>query len=346
MQAKVIHRALQFKRASGTSRGVLQSKDSWFLQLTAANGSSGLGECSTIPKLSPDLENDIEEGLQHLVDHINAGKKIELDDKLFQGRPALKFCYETACLDLNNGGHKKLYASDFLTGRGIPINGLVWMGSKSYMYDQINALLARGFNCIKLKIAAIDFNEELELLKYVRSQFSASDVEIRVDANGGFDKHTALEKMKRLSEFQLHSIEQPIRQGQYESMAELCASSPLDIALDEELIAVDGLEEKTRLLEIIDPPYIILKPSLLGGFTASEEWIKLADAAKVCWWITSALEANIGLNAIAQWTASLNSSRHQGLGTGQLFTNNIASPLYIEEGQLYYGKENWEQLVF
>jgi L-alanine-DL-glutamate epimerase-like enolase superfamily enzyme len=223
---------------------------------------------------------------------------------------------------------------------GIPINGLVWMGDREFMQKQIREKIAAGYRCIKLKVGALDFETELEIISGIRQQFSPEDIEIRLDANGGFMPADALEKLKRLSEYSIHSIEQPIKPRQWEAMAEICEKSPIPVVLDEELIVTSPNE---AMLQQINPAYIILKPSLLGGFRISEEWIRLAENNNIGWWITSALEANVGLNAIAQWTASLNSTMPQGLGTGQLYHNNIPSPLEIREAKLWYNQnQQWD----
>ena len=228
---------------------------------------------------------------------------------------------------------------------GIPINGLVWMGDKEFMLKQINEKLASGFSCIKIKIGGIDFDDECKLLKTIRKQFTSKEITIRLDANGAFDPDVALENLKILSDYSIHSIEQPIKQGQWENMSVLCENSPIDIALDEELIGVYELNEKINLLEVINPQFIILKPSLTGGFKMSEEWIKIAEVKNIGWWLTSALESNIGLNAIAQFTASYDGLIPQGLGTGQLYHNNITSPLKIRKGKLYSKREiTWGKL--
>ncbi len=346
MKAKVSYRRLLFHTPSGTSRGILNSKESWYLQLIE-NGKEGIGELSTIVNLSPDLNGNVDKQIKLLASKINStSKRLALSDPLFDGYPALRFCYEMALLDFDTEGTHILYESDFLKNGGLPINGLVWMGEKSFMLDQIKTLLHSGYQCIKLKIAAIDFEEELNLLKYIRNEFSASEIQIRVDANGGFGVNEALEKLSRLSEFQLHSIEQPIATQQEEQMAELCEKSPLAIALDEELIGVKDASDKRHIVETIKPDYLIFKPSLNGGFKDSEEYISLANEMDVGWWVTSALESNVGLNAIAQWTATLDSKMYQGLGTGKLFSNNIASPLYIKEGKLFHGSETWDKIDF
>jgi len=246
-------------------------------------------------------------------------------------------------LSLQSPSSYKLFVSNFTeSNKAIDINGLIWMGDREFMNDQIKEKIAQGFRCLKMKIGAIDFATEVQLLASIRKEFSINDIELRVDANGAFKPSEALEKLKILSNYDLHSIEQPIRQGHYQEMALLCEETPLPIALDEELIGVFDVTKRTKMLQIIKPQYIILKPSLVGGFKESLEWIELAKKSGIGWWVTSALESNIGLNAIAQWTATLKSSMPQGLGTGGLFTNNFDSPLEVYKGGLYYNKnKNW-----
>ena len=341
MIAKSAYRNFIFKQASGTSRGILKTKESWFLGLSE-NGELGIGECSVIEKLSPDLQYSISDRLQKLIKLINTGQPIDLQNTIFESMPALRFCYEMALLDIENKGQKLLFDTDFVNlQKGIPINGLVWMGAKSFMLDQIKTKISEGYRCIKIKIAAIDFKEECDLLHYIRREFSADDIEIRVDANGGFNVDTAQEQLKRLSDFDIHSIEQPIAPNQWNEMAKLCDEPYIDIALDEELISLTHAPTQKEMLDTIQPQYIILKPSLLGGFSAAEHWVKLAEGMGIAWWATSALESNIGLNAIAQWTAHMKTQQPQGLGTGMLYTNNIDSPLYIDKGYLHYGNDHW-----
>jgi o-succinylbenzoate synthase len=340
MKASFRNINLQFKFPAGTSRGVLLHKPSSFLILEK-DGFTGIGECSTIPNLSIDTVETYSEKLEEVCQLLNEGydsSTIVLDDF-----PSIAFGLETALLDLEANGSKILFPSAFTHGKtGIPINGLVWMGDKDFMQKQIWEKIAAGYHCIKLKVGAIDFETELEIISGIRNEFSPDDMEIRLDANGGFTSTDALEKLNKLSAFHIHSIEQPIKPRQFEAMAELCRQSPIPIVLDEELIGVNPLE-KEEMLEQIKPAYIILKPSLIGGFLESEEWIQLADKHHVNWWITSALEANIGLNAIAQWTFTLNSSLPQGLGTGQLYHNNIPSPLVIEKAKLFYKPDfDWD----
>ncbi len=238
----------------------------------------------------------------------------------------------------------ELFPSVFTRGEAsIPINGLIWMGSESFMKRQIKEKIEAGFGCIKMKIGAIDFETEIDLLKSIRKEFSPSDIELRVDANGAFHPNEALGKLQRLSELNLHSIEQPIKQGQFDTMAKLCEETPLPIALDEELIGIFTSSKKEELLQTIGPQYIILKPSFIGGYKGAEEWIHLAEQQQVGWWVTSALESNVGLNAIAQWTFTLATDTVQGLGTGSLYTNNFDSPLQIKNGTLHYNnKLKWK----
>jgi len=331
---------LQFKFPAGTSRGVLLHKPSSFLILEK-DGFTGIGECSTIPDLSIDPVDSYTDRLDTLCRQLNEGIDPTTIDLIEY--PSISFGLETALLDLAANGSKDLFTSPFTTGTaGIPINGLIWMGDKAFMEKQISEKIAGGYRCIKLKIGANDFNTELDIIAAIRNRFSPDDIEIRLDANGAFSPQDALHKLNLLSVFNIHSIEQPIRQHQLNAMAELCARSPIPIVLDEELIGVKS-PDKEALLQKIMPAYIILKPSLLGGFKQSEEWIQLANKYSIGWWITSALEANIGLNAIAQWTATLGSSMPQGLGTGQLYHNNIPSPLVIEKAKLYYRPEDrWD----
>jgi o-succinylbenzoate synthase len=331
---------LQFKFPAGTSRGVLLHKPSSFL-LLEKDGFRGIGECSTIPNLSIDPVETYSEKLEEVCRLLNEGVDPDsIDLSLF---PSIAFGLETALLDLKAKGSKCLFPSAFTQGEtGIPINGLVWMGDKDFMQKQIREKIAAGYHCIKLKVGALDFGTELEIISGIRQQFSPEDIELRLDANGGFTPTDALEKLEKLAAFHIHSIEQPIKQKQFEAMTMLCQQSPIPIVLDEELIGVRSAD-KEFILEKIKPAYIILKPSLVGGFRQSEEWIRLAEKHSIAWWITSALEANIGLNAIAQWTYTLNSQLPQGLGTGQLYHNNIPSPLAIENARLFYKPEvDWD----
>lgn len=334
MKATYSQYHLQFKRPSGTSRGVMTSKETWFLILED-NGKFGIGECGLLRGLSADDRPDYENQLQWVCDNIHLGETI-LWESLLEF-PSIQFGVEMAFRSLQSANPFVLFPSDFTKGlQSIVINGLVWMGEASFMKAQIEEKIAQGFSCIKLKIGAIDFQKELELLGYIRSFFTEDQMEIRVDANGAFGENDALDKLTQLSGFKLHSIEQPIAKNNTDSMAELCSKTPFPIALDEELIGVFSFEQKEELLRKIKPQYIILKPSFIGGFRGTQEWISLADKHNIGWWITSALESNIGLNAIAQWTYLLHSSMPQGLGTGALYTNNFECPLEVKNGQLWY----------
>ncbi|QCX00182.1 o-succinylbenzoate synthase [Aggregatimonas sangjinii] len=342
MKAIYKKRILDFKRPSGTSRGVLTTKETYYIILTE-KARQGIGECGLLKGLSIDDLTDYEDKLQWVCEHIHLGEA-KLWDALIS-YPSIQFGIEQAFLSLRAKNPFILFPTDFTENNAvIPINGLIWMGEEDFMHQQIQQKLAQGFNCIKMKIGAIDFEREYLLLQSIRRKYSPKEIELRVDANGAFSPEEAMTKLKLLAELRLHSIEQPIRQGQLSHMKRLCAAAPLPIALDEELIGVFDATEKEKLLQTIQPQYIILKPSLVGGFKGSLEWIELAERLNIGWWVTSALESNIGLNAIAQWTFKRNSNRHQGLGTGSLFTNNFESPLTVENGTLRYDKErNWQK---
>ena len=325
---------LEFKTPSGTSRGILKTKEAWFIIIEDIT-SVGIGECGLLRGLSIDDRPDFEQKLQWVCANIGLGLR-QLYDALTEF-PSIQMGVETAFRSLASDDPFQIYPSEFSRGEtGIAINGLIWMGDKAFMRAQIANKLKNGFSCIKMKIGAIEFETELSLLKSIRQEFSASQIEIRVDANGAFTPHLALEKLKYLSDLDLHSIEQPIAVNQWDQMALLCEKSPLDIALDEELIGVFSTQKKEQLLKHINPQYIILKPSFIGGFKGSDSWIEISQANDVGWWITSALESNVGLNAISQYTFTKNSTLHQGLGTGGLYTNNISSPLQITKGALFY----------
>jgi len=340
MKASFQKYTLNFKQASGTSRGVYTTRDTWFIFLTDGTN-TGIGECAPLPDLSIESPNRMSAKLLQVCDEISYF--ISSPEEL-RAWPSIQFGLETALLDLRNGGKRELFSSTFTCGeKGIPINGLIWMGTPEFMKQQIRNKLDAGFRCIKMKIGALDFETEFELLKAIRKEFSPEEITLRVDANCAYSYHAALENLKRLSDLEIHSIEQPIETGKWEEMAKLCEKSPVPIGLDEELIGINTGKEMQKLLEIIHPAYLILKPSLHGGFAGCEKWIGQAEKYGTGWWITSALESNIGLNAIAQWTFQLNAKNEQGLGTGQLFTNNFDSPLEILGDQLWFRKEKkWE----
>lgn len=331
---------LNFKRPSGTSRGVLRQKETYFIEIKEGSR-IGVGECGLFRGLSHD---DVPEFESQLARVCTALQKNEDITALCAQFPSIQMGVEMALLSFNSPTPFQLFDNEFSRGKKpIPINGLVWMGDLAFMRRQVFDKIKAGFDCIKLKIGALDFEAECQLLAEIRERYSAKAVTLRVDANGAFSAHEAIEKLHLLAAFDIHSIEQPIAPKQHDAFADLCSKTPLPIALDEELIGVLELDAKRKLLEDINPQYIILKPSLLGGFAASEEWIQLATERNIGWWVTSALESNIGLNAIAQWTASLNTKMPQGLGTGSLFTNNIESPLVVSEGVLRYDNSlSWE----
>lgn len=325
---------LQFKIPAGTSRGVLTEKETYFLFLQE-EGKVGVGECGLLRTLSFDDRPDYEQKLRWLCDHIQEDISFLLSE-LWEF-PSICFGLEQAFRSLQADHPFELFPSDFTLGASsIPINGLIWMGEVNEMKRQVEQKIRDGFSCLKMKIGAIDFNEELSVLKKIRSSFSSREISLRVDANGAFSPDKAMFFLDKLSSLDIHSMEQPIKAGQWEAMAELCQSSPIPIALDEELIGILHSEEKERLLDLISPQYIILKPSLLGGYAACEEWMSMADLRGISYWVTSALESNVGLNAIAQWTYTLNHTIPQGLGTGSLYTNNIESPLVVSQGNLWY----------
>lgn len=330
---------LSFKSPVLTSRGEMKVKNGYYLFISDGN-KTGVGECSFIEGLSVDDLPNYETALQSLCRYIEAKDEALLPD--LDKFPSIRFGWETARLDFENGGNKILFDSEFTQGRKqIPINGLVWMGSKDFMQQQIGEKLAAGFRCIKIKVGAIDFEEEITLLDFIRSKFPVDVIEIRLDANGAFSAKDVFEKLEGLSRFQVHSIEQPIKPGQPELMKKVCRESPIPVALDEDLIGVSE-NRMMELLNEIQPAFIILKPSMLGGFEKGEQWINAATKNEIGWWATSALESSIGLNAIAQWIFTKGNQLTQGLGTGGLYTENVSSPLYIAKGGLGFNpKEEW-----
>jgi o-succinylbenzoate synthase len=336
MKAAFKNITLQFKFPAGTSRGVLNEKKSSLI-LLEEDGVVGIGECSTIPGLSPDPTKGYQDKLIELCNVINHKlESIDLSDF-----PSIVFGLESAILDLKVKGSKKLFNTPFSKGKaGIPINGLVWMGDKTFMKNQIKEKIKAGFSCIKLKIGALDFQTELEILADIRKDFPKEKIQLRLDANGAFSPDEALMKLQQLSVYDIHSIEQPVKNcGDFRLKH---GKSPIPIALDEELIGISS-KHKEEFLLYTKPQFIVLKPSLLGGLKSCEEWVGLAEKLGVGWWVTSALESNIGLNAIAQWVATLGVNMPQGLGTGQLYRNNIPSPLEISKGKLYYRQhKDWD----
>ena len=345
MKIDIEERVLHFKQPAGTSRGVYTERRCWLVTATVPDGSPsgpavGIGECAPLPDLSCDARPDYGEVLRRFCDEVE--RTGQIDYEAMRDYPSMLFGLETALLDVRcqmSEGRNMLFDTAFSRGEvGIPINGLVWMGNYDEMLQRLEQKLEQGFRCVKLKIGAIDFEQELELVRRIRQRFSFHEVELRLDANGAFPYEEALYKLELLSQYAVHSIEQPIRKGQWAYMAELCRESPLPIALDEELIGVNDREMKSHMLNVIKPAYIVLKPSLHGGMTGCREWIEAAKDHEVGSWITSALESNIGLNAIAQFCSAVygdSITMPQGLGTGQLFTDNIPMPLEIRGDHLW-----------
>jgi L-alanine-DL-glutamate epimerase-like enolase superfamily enzyme len=340
-----------FTFPAGTSRGVLTEKKSWFINISDKNLQfAGMGECSVIEGLTPEFTSD-KEYLNLVYKAINYIKNCSLDDLFFQfenkfqnqeiedffcANPSIRFGFETAILDLKNQKQGVYFLNDFSFGkRKIPINGLIWMGDEKFMKNQIEEKLKHGFSTLKMKVGSIDFDTELALLKSIRDTFSEKEITLRVDANGAFRNDDAENKLLRLSAYFLHSIEQPLKPGQLEKTKELCQRKIISIALDEELIGVTDKNEKQKLLQYVSPQYIILKPSLHGGIKGVREWIELAEKQSIKWWITSALESNVGLSAICQFTSEYTNDLPQGLGTGSLYSNNIDKGLIVENGFIY-----------
>lgn len=356
LKIEVVPHELEFLFEAGTSRGVLHSKKVWYLKVYDTGNPEvvGWGEAGPLSGLSvddvPDFENKLEQVVSEFREKTSPISEEDVSKMILnipEKLPSIRFGLETALLDVIHGGKKKIFTNEFYqSGKAIRINGLVWMGDKDLMMRRLEEKIKQGFKCIKVKIGAIDFEEEMKLLENARAKFSAQELELRVDANGAFEPKDARTILQRLKELDVHSIEQPIKAGQVLEMRELCASTPVPIALDEELIGYTTYAEKYWLLKVTQPQFIILKPSLIGGFAASKQWIEVANEFGVGWWITSALESNIGLNAISQFASLQNVSLPQGLGTGSLYKNNIDSPLTVVGGQLLYdNSKSWAQVI-
>lgn len=323
---------LHFKEPGGTSRGVMTEKPTFLIIVydEADPSHFGIGEAAVFPGLSPEADGNYVWKLTELMANVAIGKTTDLSR-----HSSIQFGFEQALLDFSCGCRGIYYPSAFTQGESrIEINGLVWMGDFDRMIERIEEKLKAGFRCIKLKIGAIDWHKELEMIEFIRRRFSEESLMIRVDANGGFTMDDALPRLKRLADLGVHSIEQPIKAGNPELMAFLCQVSPLPIALDEELIGKYTTADRVAMLDAIKPAYIILKPALCGGFSGGEEWISLAEERGIGWWVTSALESNVGLSAIAQWTAYIGAKGPQGLGTGGVFTDNFDTPVYLEGDKL------------
>jgi o-succinylbenzoate synthase len=358
LKASIHKHVFLFAFDARTSRGPMRDKTSWFLKIwdDAHPEVYGLGECGPLPYLSqehmPELEailtgwvgalNEKKLSLPQPLDSLNALNQFLQSNQLLHHYSSLTFALETALLDLANGGVRSIFKNKFTQQSPIPINGLVWMGGLDFMLQQVEIKIRDGYRCVKLKVGGLDFEKECDVLQYIRRKYFRDNIEIRLDANGAFKKDEALQKIQQLKRFQVHSIEQPIKVGLPE-MEQLCRESPIPIALDEELIGVIKTEDKETLLKKLKPHHIILKPTLHGGLSGCAEWIQLAETHHIGWWITSALESNVGLNAIAQFTSQYATEIPHGLGTGQIYTNNFPSPLVAEKGFLRYEpNETWD----
>lgn len=355
MKLDYLERTLKFRFEAGTSRGVLNEHKVCIFKISDGDLTKyGLGEAAPLVNLSVEKLEDVLEYLPTLADGLKLQKTPISEYEVYslaaqlvpEELPSLRFGVECALLDLMNGGERSLFENSFLSGgRDIPINGLIWMGDEEFMKTQIDEKLRSGYKCIKMKIGAIDFDTELKLLKYLRSK--SETLTIRVDANGGFATHEVFSKLAQLAQYNIHSIEQPIMPSQHEAMQLISLRSEVPVALDEELIGIYDGAQKRALLRLIRPKYIVLKPTLLGGLRHTQEWISIAKEYGIGWWLTSALESSVGLNAISQLAGQFPESGYQGLGTGQLYENNIQSPLEVN-GQFlsYNGKREWERLLF
>ncbi|HYG03845.1 MAG TPA: o-succinylbenzoate synthase [Chryseosolibacter sp.] len=346
LQADFFRKDFKFNFKARTSRGLMADKTSWFISLSDVNnrGTTGWGECGPLKGLSVDYRPDFENVLNRVLkdfSRIDHPTLADIRRIVSPELPSIIFGLETALLDLQNGGQKIIYKNSFLAGARIPINGLIWMGDLDFMMTQINEKIAKGFNCIKLKVGGLDFDSECDILSYIRKRYFRNDIVIRLDANGAFKIDDVLYKLEELAKFNVHSIEQPIKPG-LEEMEELCRKTPIPVALDEELIGKHTFEEKAKLLQKIKPQFIILKPSLHGGLQQCAEWIALAQKQNIGWWITSALESSIGLNAICQFTGNYDVTIPQGLGTGTIYQENFQAPLKVENGMIYHDpSETW-----
>ncbi len=349
LRASFFKRTFVFAFKARTSRGAMPDKNSWFLKTWDDSDPEtvGIGEAGPLPGLSIDPLHEMDQQFETLISKIAIGdfriEEVDIEALIPKEFPAIRFALEMALLDLKNGGQRILFENGFVKGKPLPINGLIWMGGMDFMLEQISRKISQGFQCIKIKVGGLNFERECDLLRYIRNKYFDKDITLRLDANGAFKPEEALHKLNILTGFNIHSIEQPIKAGQ-PFMAELCRQSPIPIALDEELIGVNGLVEKEALLKKIRPHYIILKPTLHGGFKGCSEWIALAELLKIQWWITSALESNIGLNAICQFTANYDNALPQGLGTGMLYENNFPSPLEIAGDKILYNFDKTWQL--
>ena len=328
---------LHFIKPARTSRGAYTEKPVWLVYLTE-NGVTGCGEAAPLPDLSPDGQVNLDEVLTQL--QYFASENLPLHEwlRLAAPYPSLQFALECAWLDCKNGGQGVLFPGPFTRAEtGIPINGLVWMDTADAMWGEAHRKINSGYRCLKFKVGALDTDTECRLLEQVRKLKNAFQLTLRLDANGAWNDAEALRHLKEFHRFEVHSIEQPIKAGQPDAMQEVCAKSPIPVALDEELIGVSA-DKAEALLKYINPAFIVLKPTLLGGFTASNAWIQHAHSLDIGWWATSALEGNIGLSAIAQWVSTLQPPLFQGLGTGALYENNFPPQTHLQQDVMWFGK--------
>lgn len=369
LNARFQKRVFQFGFDARTSRGAMRDRTSWFIRIgTDESPLFGMGEVAPLPGLSLEKIPQMEETLTNVVGRINLSKpdlpsltgqpqdqlvklnewlKEYFSDDFLLGNPSILFALETALLDLANGGSRLIFENNFTKGQRIPINGLIWMGGLDFMLQQIEIKIRDGFRCLKIKVGGLDFDKDCDILQYIRRKYFRETIVVRLDANGAFKPEDAAYKLGRLSRYDVHSIEQPLKAG-FAELPELCRQSPIPVALDEELIGVFKLADKEKLLDRIKPAYITLKPTLHGGLFGCQEWIDVARQRNIGWWITSALESNVGLNAISQYAANDKIEIPQGLGTGTIFTNNIPSPMRVDKGDLFYdiSRETWDFSTF
>ncbi len=353
LQATFFKRTFHFSFSARTSRGAMKQRDSWFLKIWDSGQPEifGIGEAGPVPGLSAEKPVDVSEQLTRLVAHLSGGVDLPaiatIGDiyKHFESMglcPSVYLALETALLDLKNGGKRLVFENDFVQGKAIPINGLVWMGGLDFMLQQVSIKVDEGFTCIKLKIGGLNFEKELDILQFVRRKYFRDQITLRLDANGAFKSDQVMLKLMDLAQYGIHSIEQPLKAGS-PFLPELCQKSPIPVALDEELIGVGTRQDREELLDRVKPHFLVLKPSLHGGFHGCADWIDLATTRNIGWWITSAMESNVGLNALAQFACQYPISIPQGLGTGMIFRDNIPSPLEVTKGTLRWNnQENWD----
>lgn len=349
LHASCFKKTFEFNFKARTSRGLMRDRTSWFIRIRDENNPAvtGWGECGPLPGLSPDHRPDYEAILETVIADFNSEKIRDLKSTeavrfIPPGYPSIRFGFETALADLAHDGRKIIFNNDFTRGKRIPINGLIWMGDMDFMMGQVNIKIGDGFRCVKLKVGGLDFETECDVLQYIRKRYYREDVTLRLDANGAFKVDDAMYKLEQLARFNIHSIEQPLKPG-LSGMEEVCRKSPIPVALDEELIGKETVDEKKELLSRLRPSFIVLKP-MFHGFGGCRDWISVADSLGIGWWMTSSLESSIGLNAICQFTAGYDPALPQGLGTGGIYDNNFASPLEVQRGEIFYNERlPWDE---